>query len=139
MEHKTARCNHGHLRTPENTWPGGRCKLCSKRREVLGKNKAWKRTDSGKRSIRFSALKCRYGITLEQYEAMLKKQHGDCAICGVKLDSSKKTLIPAVDHVHDESKHVRGLLCGRCNSAIGLLNEDPEVMLKAIQYLKETQ
>jgi hypothetical protein len=84
-------------------------------------------------------LKCRYGISLQEYEDLLVKQNKRCAICLVELDSSKKSLIPAVDHVHDETKRVRGLLCGRCNSAIGLFDENPTTLVRAIQYLKETQ
>ena len=40
-----------------------------------------------------------------------------------------------VDHNHDTGE-VRGLLCRKCNSAIGLLNEDPTVLFRAIDYIK---
>jgi len=54
-----------------------------------------------------------YGISIEQYEEMLDKQNGLCAIC--KTPPQTKRL--AVDHDHDTGE-VRGLLCHRCNRAV---------------------
>lgn len=68
-----------------------------------------------------------YGITLEQYNELVKEQNGLCAIC-------KKPKKLHVDHNHKTSK-VRKLLCGSCNTAIGLLNEDTEIMKNCIEYL----
>jgi hypothetical protein len=99
----------------------------------------WTKTENGKRGVKYVGIKCRYGLTKEQYQQLLEKQQGRCPICNVNLDSSRKTLIPQVDHVHDETKRIRGLLCGSCNMAIGLLKEDPNVFTNAINYLKETQ
>ena len=53
----------------------------------------------------------KYGISLRQYEEMLKIGNGGCWICGNK--PSNRSL--AVDHAHDETKLVRGLLCHLCN------------------------
>lgn len=60
-------------------------------------------------------LKCRYNITLHDYEVMLKSQKNRCKICNVKFKNSKDT---HVDHCH-ETNEVRGLLCPTCNRSLG--------------------
>jgi hypothetical protein len=72
-----------------------------------------------------------YGINQKDYEELLNKQGGGCAICGQK--PSKKPL--SVDHCHKTGK-VRGLLCQKHNVAIGLLNEDPDLFDAAKKYLQ---
>lgn len=80
-----------------------------------------------------SLIKQRYGITAEQKAAMLAGQGGQCAICS--------TTAPAtisgwhVDHCHS-TKTVRGILCQHCNNMLGMAKDDPEILAKAIQYLK---
>jgi hypothetical protein len=77
-----------------------------------------------------------YNITLNQFKEMSINQNDRCAICYVHiLDISakhKKTL--CVDHCHKTGK-IRGLLCDRCNRGIGLFKEDIKIMLKAIEYI----
>lgn len=75
----------------------------------------------------------KYGMTLDAYDALLEAQGGVCAICG-EAGADAKML--AVDHDHNTGK-VRGLLCDKCNQGIGLFRDDPELMAKAIQYIKE--
>ena len=70
-----------------------------------------------------------YGLTLENYDAMLEKQNGVCAICSQKTPGNLH-----IDHNH-QTNEVRGLLCGKCNRAIGLLNDDVSLFTKAITYL----
>lgn len=78
---------------------------------------------------RFSyALKARYGISRERFDAMLISQCGLCDICLDPMES------PSVDHSH-ESGMVRALLCQRCNAAIGMMREDPEIMDRAKNYI----
>ena len=77
-------------------------------------------------------LQRKYDITQEEYEEILEKQEGNCFICH---ESPDKRLL-AVDHNHDTGK-VRGLLCHKCNTVIGLLNEDKERFQRAIAYLDE--
>jgi hypothetical protein len=64
---------------------------------------------------------------------MLLEQDGVCAICGGDCMTGKSL---AVDHDHDTGK-IRGLLCQRCNQAIGLLDHDVDKMLSAITYLRK--
>lgn len=65
------------------------------------------------------------------YETKLVEQQGVCAICG--HDDLTRNL--SLDHCHI-TNCLRGLLCGRCNSGIGLLNDDPQLLRAALQYLE---
>ena len=84
------------------------------------------------------SLKANYGITYDQFTAMLDSQSGCCAICGIKMvvwEGQGKTDCACVDHCHATGV-IRGLLCGACNRAIGLLKDDPAILDKASQYLR---
>ena len=70
-----------------------------------------------------------YGLTLEDFNILVTKQNGVCLIC----DHESKLV---VDHDH-ESGAVRGLLCRRCNSGIGMFDDSVERIKKALQYLGE--
>lgn len=74
-----------------------------------------------------------YGLTVEQYEAMVQRQGNCCAICG-NGPTIGKTL--CVDHDHRTGK-VRGLLCNTCNVGMGALKDDPELVWLAFAYLVE--
>lgn len=76
-----------------------------------------------------------YGLTLEQYEGMLKEQGHCCAICknGRPDVSGKKTMFH-VDHDHTTGK-IRGLLCHSCNVSIGLMKDSPSLLRQAAEYL----
>jgi hypothetical protein len=74
----------------------------------------------------------KFGLTADQYEAMLAAQGGGCAICRWKQTARRL----AVDHCHTTGK-VRGLLCTRCNCAIGNLKEDPALFARALFYLEQ--
>jgi hypothetical protein len=104
----------------------GRCKDCRKSERY-----------SYAESARRIQLKNNFGITLEQYESMLSDQGGVCALCN-GADSRALN----VDHGHSCcpgkkscGKCIRKLLCRKCNMAIGLLNDDINLLNKAIAYL----
>ena len=82
----------------------------------------------------------KYSLTLESWDALYQKQGGVCAICGnpeIDIDSRTKAARRlSVDHNHVTGK-VRGLLCNNCNKGIGNLQEDIEILLRAITYIKE--
>ncbi len=84
---------------------------------------------SGKKKVsdRRSHLKRNYGLTLEAFDELLVSQGDGCAICG-------RTDADNVDHDH-ETGEVRGILCFKCNVAIGLLDEDASRALSAGAYL----
>lgn len=73
----------------------------------------------------------KYGITKRRYENMLYLQGGKCRICG-NLERDRRL---SVDHCHNTGK-VRGLLCRRCNLALGFFDDDIDRVKKALTYLK---
>lgn len=78
----------------------------------------------------------KYKISKEDYMRMFLGQEGRCKICLTHEDSLNKRL--AIDHCH-ETGEVRGLLCMRCNSALGLLKENINIVDNALTYLKEAK
>jgi hypothetical protein len=80
-------------------------------------------------------LKRLYGLSLKEHNEMLVRQNYKCKICKInEKDVGIKGLV--VDHNH-KTKQIRGLLCGPCNTAIGLLKEDIDIILRVLNYLKE--
>jgi hypothetical protein len=77
-------------------------------------------------------LKNRYGLTMNQYRALLSLQNDSCALC--KRHKSVNELGIHVDHNHANDR-VRGLLCPSCNQALGLLQDNPELCKLAADYL----
>ena len=97
----------------------------------IGKEKARNRYSPEKRSEYI----CRgYGLTLDKYHQMVKKQGGGCAICGSKQAKTARNGRFCIDHDHDTGK-VRGLLCAPCNRGIGLLGDNPDRLKSAAEYL----
>jgi hypothetical protein len=86
-------------------------------------------------TMRRAHLKNKYGLTPEQYDAMLSSQNGVCAIC-FRPETSKRWTRLSVDHNH-ATKQLRGLLCHGCNKALGLLQESTARLNNAIEYLKK--
>lgn len=81
-------------------------------------------------------LRRKYGISIEEYEAIHKSQNDLCKICGLPETRGQGAIKGAlsVDHDHTTGK-VRGLLCKGCNIALGEFKHDPVLMLKAVEYL----
>ncbi len=110
------------------------CKECTAARVRLTKgNKGFKQRD-------YDLLR-NYGITVDEYELMLLSQKGVCWIC----EKPPKTVRLSVDHLHKKGEkrrdprekrpRVRGLLCWRCNSALGKFKDNPVLLRKAADYL----
>lgn len=76
-------------------------------------------------------LKKKYGLTKVEVTLLLTKQNNSCCICLRDISTTYH-----IDHIHN-TKIVRGLLCGPCNRAIGLLQENCEVLQSAINYIKK--
>ncbi len=76
-----------------------------------------------------------YGLSYEQYQALLKRQGGACAICMCSLPENIGYRSLDVDHDH-QSGQVRGLLCTSCNRAVGLLRDDPVIAEQMVLYLR---
>jgi hypothetical protein len=99
---------------------------------------SYKRENYNAKVIKGYHLKRVYKITLKDYQDLFLVQGGVCAICHNPETNvyAKNGLIRdlAVDHEH-ETGRVRGLLCRRCNQAMGLLNEDRNLLQHMTDYL----
>lgn len=79
-------------------------------------------------------LRAKYGLTLDDFQRLFDEQNGICAICPRELElGGHKT---HVDHCHETGK-VRGLLCFHCNTTIGKVNEDQDILARMAAYLRE--
>lgn len=77
-------------------------------------------------------LKKTYGISLETYKQLLTIQLSGCAICGyIPVDGERRL---SVDHDHNTGA-VRSLLCQRCNTALGMINDNEELLKAMIDYI----
>lgn len=74
----------------------------------------------------------RYGLASGQYDELFAQQGGTCAIC----HRCPRQVALSVDHDHVTGR-VRGLLCQNCNAALGMFKDDPALLARAIDYLKE--
>jgi hypothetical protein len=74
----------------------------------------------------------RFGLSPTDFELLLKLQGYNCAVCQQALKLKQYKF--AVDHCHD-SDDVRGVLCKRCNTALGTFDDDPDLILRAAEYL----
>jgi len=68
------------------------------------------------------------------YTQLSEAQGRKCAICGALSGNNARRERLAVDHCH-ETKHIRGLLCHRCNTAIGLFRHNQDIIARAAAYL----
>jgi hypothetical protein len=85
--------------------------------------------DRARAAARAGTIKMKYGITIQQYNALFAKQKGRCAICKEK---SKGWL--HVDHCH-RTRLTRGLLCGLCNRGLGCFRDGPRLLRGAAAYV----
>jgi hypothetical protein len=121
------------LRGPQKNPFGPRGPQGSTSEETKEKSRQSRGNFTGKNKTQFERkLKSAYSLTLEEYNKLVSEQSGRCAICGNK--TSKKGLRLTVDHNH-KTGIVRGLLCYKCNMALGLLNDSEELLVNAISYL----
>lgn len=112
------------------------CKPCNSVRATKWFNE---NRDRAKANQRKRNLRVLYGITSDDYADMLDAQGGTCAICKQQEPGAHgrtgKQFSLSVDHCHQTGR-VRGLLCQRCNRAVGLLGDDPALLRNAIEYLE---
>lgn len=85
--------------------------------------------DTKQTKKKFNNLRFRYGISSQEWFTMLEEQEGLCKIC---LGENPTDL----DHNHKTLK-IRGLLCRNCNTGIGLLGENVNVLERAIKYIEQ--
>ena len=103
------------------------CKSCVNKQSI-----AWSKAnpDKVKKHRRKQRLKQNYGISLEQYQEMLIQHNNKCAVC----NEEHKRRPLNVDHCHTTGK-VRGLLCDKCNMALGLLKDSKDLINNLGKYL----
>lgn len=77
-------------------------------------------------------LRSSYGLTIEQFEMMVDQQDGRCFLCHGERTGPGDRL--HVDHDHENGK-TRALLCSKCNTALGLLGDDPNLIAMAAKYV----
>ena len=110
------------------------CKPCARSKRRAAYEKA-----GGKDVPYAQVLKREYGLTLEQYNDMLKRQAHRCAVCRrpetVTIKKTGEVRRLAVDHDHVTGT-VRGLLCHRCNILVWAM-EDNHTTLSAIEKYVE--
>ena len=85
-------------------------------------------------------LEQKYGITVQQFEELIKLQNNRCLICDKEFElrrrgSGQSPKTPVVDHDH-ASGAVRGILCNGCNVALGAFYDSAEILARAMVYLK---
>lgn len=111
-----------------------RCSRCKRSKQLTDFNHARRNRTGYSAQCRRCQAETRharlYQITPDQYRALFDSQGGVCAICGGPGNS--KGLV--IDHDH-ASGVVRGILCGHCNTALGLLEDNPDRLRRAICYL----
>lgn len=95
--------------------------------------KEWSRqyNTNNPKKIKRLRLKCNYNLSYEDWLEMWRVQDGKCAICEKPFIQQSDAY---TDHNH-KTKEIRGLLCRQCNFGIGNFNDNPELMIKAIEYL----
>lgn len=74
----------------------------------------------------------KYGLLRETFHLMYRKQQGRCAICFIKMNTSRNCCI---DHDH-KTGQVRGLLCAQCNLGLGCFKDNPRNLAFALVYLE---
>ena len=79
-------------------------------------------------------LKKLYNLTEQKYIELYIEQKGNCAICSDYIEY--RGFATHVDHCHNNN-NVRALLCSNCNTALGLMKDNVEIMAKAIKYIKK--
>lgn len=105
----------------------GRCAQCSRdhRKENPERYRKYKHD---------THLRSNYGVSPERYQEMLAAAHGQCRICkSAEPGGGKRNF--AVDHCH-ETGVVRGLLCNRCNRALGMFGDSADTLRAAAAYLE---
>lgn len=100
------------------------CKPCAifKTKEYNQKNPEQKRLSNVLR---------KYGLTEKEYRKFEKQADGRCVICRSEFAGKE----PCTDHCHTTGR-VRGFLCSRCNSVLGYVDDNVDLLKKMIRYLK---
>lgn len=141
-------CAQGHEFTEENTkfLTNGhrRCIVCVKQWQKTADSKRKGRSRYNKHGKR-QHLMYLYQLSQKDYDTLVASQHSKCKACGIFVDCNFNNTLQ-VDHNHYCcptqkccGKCIRGLLCGRCNRALGLVNDSVYHLESLIQYIKNSK
>lgn len=136
-------CNRGHLVSLEGRYDGGQCVACVKEKatkwvkdnpERRAENWARWLSENLEKQVAYGREKNlkRSGWSSDRFSKTLVEQSGLCAVCGEPFTLED---MPCADHEHTDPPKPRGLLHRRCNSALGMLKDSPEVCEAAAKYL----
>jgi Recombination endonuclease VII len=107
--------------------------ICANRREYYAKNRAkileQKKALYNPDKTKNQRLKREYGISLDEYNELKIKQNNKCACCGGEYPL-------VVDHCH-KNGNVRELLCNRCNTVVGLCEENIDIVMNIMDYIEK--
>jgi hypothetical protein len=158
---RIAHCKRGHIRNGSTVDKNGYCHECRKENQKRWMennterfkelNRKW-REENKERSItnrleydklhveqrRITARKRLYGLEHRDFLRILAAQNHQCAICKREFNESSKSEKVNVDHRHDETNEVRGLLCHQCNIGLGAFRDNTLFLENAIDYLSKT-
>jgi len=116
-------CKRGHI--SDRFTSSRQCVECQAIRTLK-----YNRSEKGKLAAKERHIRKSYSLTLQSVRGVT-----NCQICEVVLDDTRGKFGRCVDHDHKTGK-IRGVLCGNCNRALGMMQDDLERLLKAAQYLK---
>lgn len=141
--HRLVRLNRDELMGPDNfEWHAAKFETVFSTSTVEGR-KEYNRAAYVARSIVTdrptvgSGLSRFYGMSTTQYEQLLAKQSGTCALCDATHDMDSRGRVQALSVDHDHETHeVRGLLCRNHNVMLGLAKDNSSVLRKAVEYLE---
>lgn len=112
-----------------------KCKCCASQMD-----KEYRNRPEIRERHRNQRLQRMYGITSLEYDALVKVQDDKCKICLTDKKplnaQTKKRDYWHIDHCHDTGR-VRGLLCGECNKAVGLMKEDVNIIKNLLAYVED--
>lgn len=115
------KCKNGHLDKRHVSNRG--CVTCNHNRSI-----AFMKAREGTTYHKDKWLKTTYGINFQEFQKMVNTQEGKCLTCQKLCEDLH------VDHCHTNGQ-IRGLLCGPCNRALGMVYDNPETLKRMIDYL----
>lgn len=139
----TKRCESCHNKYKEATLEERNKKTKEYRKKWYQNNKEKVKEQTKKRyqSLDFNyrqkyTIKYKYGIGLIEYETLVKKNNGCCAICGREQENGAKHYKKLyIDHDHTTRK-IRGIICNDCNRGLGGFKDNIQFLQNAIKYLE---
>lgn len=130
----TVKLKRGHYATCRTCWDKRSRIYRNTHKESCQKTRRkWAESNREKKALltKKSALKTRYGMTLEGLNSLFLEQNGKCAIC----QASFAIDLLKVDHCHKTNK-IRGLLCNGCNVGLGAFRESPAHLIAAAEFIQ---